>query len=64
MNGAATLKNGKARLERCEHQVVILYGSVGSRVLEGVISALESPLSLYSMLSSSDPIQMHRGYRI
>lgn len=47
-----TLKDGVVHIGRCEHEVAKFYGSVGSRVLEGVISTLESPGGTYSMLSS------------
>lgn len=47
-----TLKDGVVHLGRYENEVVKFYGSVGSRVLEGVISTLESPGGTYSMLSS------------
>ena len=53
-SGALTLKDGVVHLGRCEHQVVKLYGCIGSRVLEGVVRAAESPLGLHGMLSNSN----------
>lgn len=52
-SGALTLKDGVVHIGRCEHEVAKLYGSFGTRVLEGVISAVESPLGSHSMLSKS-----------
>lgn len=50
-SGEATLKDGTVHFARCEHQVVNLHGSVGSLILKGVISALESSNGIYSMVS-------------
>lgn len=50
-SGAATLKGGMVHFARCEHQVANLYGSVGSLILKGAISALKSSNGIYSLLS-------------
>lgn len=66
-----TLKDGVVHIGRCEHEVAKFYGSVGSRVLEGVISALDSPPGLHSMVSKSrwfrfctNLIRMRRRHRV
>ena len=50
-SGAATLKGGMVHFARFENQVANLYDSVGSLILKGVISALESSNGIHSMLS-------------
>ncbi|ODM14486.1 hypothetical protein SI65_10108 [Aspergillus cristatus] len=39
---AVTLKDAVVHIGRRENEVVKFYGSIGSRVLEGVVSALDS----------------------
>ena len=53
-SGALTLKDGVVHFGRCEHQVAKLHGSIGPRVLEAVIRAVESPFGLHGMLSISN----------
>jgi len=50
VGGAATFKDAIVHLERCENEVVKFYGSVSSHIF-GVVSALESPTGVDSMLS-------------
>lgn len=44
-SGVLTFKDGVVHIGRCEHKVAKFYGSFGTRVLEGVISAVEGLLS-------------------
>jgi len=52
-SGVLTFKDGVVHIGRCEHKVAKFYGSFGTRVLEGVISAVEGLLSSHLMLSKS-----------
>lgn len=51
LGGAAVaLKDGVVHIGRCDNETVKFFGSIGSRVLEGVTSALESTDSTYSSM--------------
>lgn len=51
-NPAATLKDGVVHMGCCDNEAMNLFGSVGSRVLEGVTSALESTDSTCRSMAS------------